>query len=133
MAKSKSKSKSDLCSRSKRNVRDKTMADTKKERAKEIKKTKIEMKKSAVKSTLAVLKKIDPMNNNNKNKNMKKTKIESSNSLKESRSKSKELSHKLPSEALKETGMVTRKKNRQVRQETPLTVESTSTASSIQK
>ena len=53
--------------------------------------------------------------------------------MKESRSKSKELSHKLPSEALKETGMVTPKKNRQVRQETPPTVESTSTASSIQK
>ena len=65
------------------------------ERAKEIKKTKIEMKRSAVKSTVVVLQKTDPMKKKKKKKknNSKKTKSESSNRLKKSRSKWKELSH----------------------------------------
>ena len=106
-AKTKFKSKSNKCLKPKENVRDK-----KKERAKDIMKSKRETKRDKKK----------------KHKKAEKTKYG-----KKSRSKAKDLSHKSSSDALKEAGLVTPKKTKPITEETPPTVESTSTTSSMRK
>ena len=104
----------------------------KKEMAKEIKKSKNEMKKYVAKTNLARLKKIDELDKKKKEKTTTKGKTsESSSTRKKSRSKSKEPSRNLSSKALKERGLVTPKKKKEHRQSTPPTVDSTSTTSSM--